>query len=107
MCVVPRAGWSRSVVALTVSGPRVVGGTALAFLTSVLRRVPLMETTKKDSQTPWNCRWGRFDYRFTGVPNLEKSEWLCVRPLSARRTVTEEDCAPCEFWERGIDESES
>lgn len=61
----------------------------------------MSETAKKDFQAPWNCRWSRLGHRFIGIPEQSQPEglWLCVRPPSARRSVTEEECARCEFWE--------
>lgn len=50
-------------------------------------------------QTLWDCRWGRPAYRLQGAADRDQSEgpWVCIR--AGRRTVTEEECERCEFWE--------
>jgi hypothetical protein len=52
-------------------------------------------------QTASNCRWIRLDYRFFGItpPKQAMSPWRCVRPFEEPRSVMEEECAACEFWE--------
>jgi len=50
----------------------------------------------------WDCRWSHLGYRLAAVPDGQRPEallWMCVRPRTPRRPVTEEECARCEFWE--------
>lgn len=49
----------------------------------------------------WNCRWSHLGYRLARVPEHEQPDslWVCVRPPNPRRSVTEDECAKCEFWE--------
>jgi hypothetical protein len=51
-------------------------------------------------QPVWDCRWSRFGYRLTGVPEAEQpeSKWVCVRE-GARRRVDEAECRTCPHWE--------
>ena len=54
-------------------------------------------------QTPWDCRWSQPGHRLTGVDEDHQPEgrWVCTRsmPIGLRRTVTDEECATCEYWE--------
>jgi hypothetical protein len=59
-------------------------------------------------QTASNCRWIRLDNRFFGIrPSSQPATpWRCVRPLQKPRSVTEEECASCEFWEPEDDDED-
>jgi len=61
----------------------------------------MAETAKADVHAPWNCAWIRLGHRFAGIPERVQSDglWLCVRPPRAPRSVTEEECEGCKFWE--------
>jgi hypothetical protein len=50
-------------------------------------------------QPIWDCRWSRPGYRLFGVEDQLQPEklWVCVR--AERRSVTEEECASCPYWE--------
>ena len=58
-------------------------------------------------QTASNCRWIRLDYRFFGITpsNAPVSPWRCVRPSGKPRSVTDEECGKCEFWEPEDDDN--
>ena len=60
-----------------------------------------MDEGIKTIRTAWTCQWSRLGYRLSGVLAHEppRSPWECVRSSDARRSVTEEECAKCEFWE--------
>lgn len=51
-------------------------------------------------QTIWDCRWSRPGYRLISVEDHMQPEklWVCTR-LGERRSVTEEECEDCPFWE--------
>jgi hypothetical protein len=65
------------------------------------KEVPMPETINKDIdiQIPWNCRWVRVGNRFVGITEQGDGMWLCARPPSPSRYVTEEECTHCKFWE--------
>ena len=51
-------------------------------------------------QTIWDCRWSRPGYRLIGIEDHLQPEklWVCVR-AGGRRSVTEEECENCPFWQ--------
>lgn len=53
------------------------------------------------TQSTWDCQWNRLGYRLTQVAEADQPEglWVCVRHPDVRRSVADEDCADCEFWE--------
>lgn len=65
------------------------------------------ETAKNDVQSPWNCHWARLAQRVVGIDEQEPpGDPVCVRPRRGSLTVecdppsvTQEECAGCEFWE--------
>ena len=59
-------------------------------------------------QTASNCRWIRIDERFISISGSNRpiSPWRCVRPFEEPRSVLEEECASCEFWEPEDDDED-
>ena len=55
----------------------------------------------EDTHSVWNCRWSHLGYRLDGVSDDQQPEtlWVCVRQPPARRSVTDEECTKCAFWE--------
>ena len=50
-------------------------------------------------QTTWDCKWSRPGDRLFGIEDQLQPEqlWVCVR--TERRSVTDDECATCPYWE--------
>lgn len=59
----------------------------------------MAKTAVATQQTIWDCRFSRPGFRLSGVDEELQPEsiWVCVR--TARRSVTEAECAACPHWE--------
>lgn len=64
-------------------------------------RAELFDAAEDVVHAPWNCRWSGVGYRLFGVQEGQPAEglWVCRRPSNPRHSVTDKECAACEFWQ--------
>jgi hypothetical protein len=59
----------------------------------------MAQTAIATFQTIWDCKWSRLAYPFVTEPRQPDSLWVCVRRDGPPRSVGEQECATCPFWE--------